>query len=94
LQLFRITQLIHDFVMGCGKHPGIQPDMIRRVTMPDANSWRDRAQQWRSMADGCEDPIIREQLLSLADDADAVATELYAESAEVGSEGVPAGGQG
>ena len=50
--------------------------------MLDSHAWRDRAYNWRAMATACEDAIIRGHLLSLADEADAVAAELCAAAAE------------
>jgi hypothetical protein len=47
--------------------------------MGEAESWRERAAQWRSMAQAGDDPYLKRQLLELAEDADAVAAELAGE---------------
>ena len=47
--------------------------------MGEAQRWRERAVQWRAMAEVGDDPYLRGQLLELAAEADAVAAELMDE---------------
>jgi hypothetical protein len=47
-----------------------------------AQKWRDRAAKWREMAQEGDDPVLRCQLLELAEEADAIAVEIAHEQDE------------
>jgi hypothetical protein len=55
--------------------------------MGELDLWRERASNWRAMAQDCNDPVLQQQLLALADDADDVEVEIRANHTHWGASG-------
>jgi hypothetical protein len=49
--------------------------------MQTSQWWRDQAKMWRLMAESGQDSLLHSQLMLLAEEADAIAAEIDAETA-------------